>query len=168
MDFKLSSTALTLSAYYFRPLTTRVAVILKGGPGYFWGRGQYVMSVLGSGENYTLNGDIKDRALGFQGSLGVEFKISDHISLFAEGSGRLAKFSNWQGDETEVDNGAISTAAAAPVWHVTEAYSNLGVYYNSIYLGQEPHDPALKDTRRFEVDLSGIAFQLGVRIGFGR
>jgi len=168
LDFKLSSTALTLSAYYFRPLTTRVAVILKGGPGYFWSRGQYVMSVLGSGENNTLNGDIKDRALGFQGSLGVEFKISDHISLFAEGSGRLVKFSNWQGDETEVDNGAISTAVAAPVWHVTEDYSNLGVYYNSICLGQEPHNPALKDARRFEVDLSGIVFQLGVRIGFGR
>jgi len=167
-DFKLSSTSLILSAYYLYPLTARVAVTLKGGPGYFWSRGQYVISALGSGVDLTINGDIKDRAMGFQGSLGVEFKISDHISLFAEGSGRLVKFSNWQGDETEVDNGITSTAVAAPVWHVTEAYSGLGVYFNSIYFGPEPHYPSFKDVRRFEVDLSGLAIQLGIRIGFGR
>jgi opacity protein-like surface antigen len=167
-DFKLSSTALTLSAYYLYPLTAKVAVILKGGPGYFWGRGRYIMSVLGSGEDQTFNGDIRDRAPGFQGSLGLEFKISNHISLFAEGSGRLVKLSNWQGDQTVADHGISRTITSAPVWHMTEQYSGLGVFFNSIYFGPEPHGPSVKDVRRFEVDLSGLAIQLGVRIGFGR
>jgi opacity protein-like surface antigen len=167
-DFKLSSTALTLSAYYLYPLTAKVAVILKGGPGYFWGRGRYIMSVLGSGDDQTFNGDIRDRALGFQGSLGLEFKISNHISLFAEGSGRLVKLSNWQGDQTVADHGISRTITSAPVWHMTEQYSGLGVFFNSIYFGPEPHGPSVKDVRRFEVDLSGLAIQLGVRIGFGR
>jgi hypothetical protein len=167
-DFKLLSTSVTLSAYYLYPLTARLAVTLKGGPGYFWGRCRYAMSVLGSGEDQTFNADIRDRTLGLQGSLGLEFKISDHISLFAEGGGRLVKFSKWQGDETVVDHGISWTTTSALVWHTAEEYSGLGIFFNSIYFGSEPYNPSKKDVRPFEVDLSGLAIQLGVRIGFGR
>lgn len=103
----------------------------------------------------------------FRGGVGIEFKVSDRIALFAESSGRLVKFSNWEGNETE--SAPYNTDKSGPVRLVDELYTDLSTvnYYPALSYGEKPSDSdVIKNVRRFSVDISGFAFQIGIRIGF--
>ncbi len=167
VDFRLKVIPLTLSAYYYIPLSRKIEIFVKGGPGYYWSRIDYELLLTALGDSVTTKADIHDRALGFQGGAGIEYKVSNRIALFAEGTGRLVKFSNWEGNETE--SAPYNTQKSGPVWLVDELYTGLSTvnYYTALSYGEKPSDSALiKNVRRFSVDISGFTFQMGIRVGF--
>lgn len=170
LDVNLKVIPLTLTAYYYLPISQKIHAYIKGGTGYYWGRIKYDLSTFVTGVTSSIIGDIKDRALGFHGGVGIELSVSDNIALVAEGAGRYATFSSWEGDETQFQGSSSIRIKSAPVWYLEEMYDiviETGKYYPSMYLGEKPVDsPVIKKVRSFNVDFSEFTFQMGIRIGF--
>jgi hypothetical protein len=167
VDFRLKVIPMTLSANYFIPVSRITEVFVKGGIGYYLGQIDYELLTTAFGESVKTTADIRDKAFGLHIGAGIEYKVSKGIALFVEGAGRLVKFSDWRGNETET--APYNTDISGPVWLVDELYSGFNTfnYYPALSYGEEPiNSDAIKNARRFSVDISGFTFQMGVRLDF--
>jgi len=166
LNFGLRVVPLTLTGYFFFPMSEKIQIYIKGGPALYWGRFTYDFITLAQGVENRIEGKIRDRAPGFHGGLGLEAVLSNRLALFAEAEGRYVKFIDWIGDETE----GTRQVTSAPVWYAEEMYegpAQTGRFYPSIVVSEEtPQRSWLRNVRRFETNLSGVRIQAGIRIGF--
>lgn len=101
--------------------------------------------------------------LGFQGSFGLEYKLSPRVGLFAEAVGRYARLKNFDsvtGTTTSSDGG--SDSEQGKLYLVTA--SELGSAITMFTVSATP--PIVLDgtIREPRFDLSGVSLQAGVRI----
>ena len=167
VDFSMKVIPITLSANYFIPVSRTTEIFVKGGIGYYLGRIEYELLTTAFGESVKTTADIRDKAFGFHIGAGIEYKVSKGIALFVEGTGRVVKFSDWEGNETET--APYNTEKSGPVWLVDELYSGFNTfnYYPALSYGEKPiNSDRIKNARRFSVNISGFTFQIGVRLGF--
>ncbi len=170
VDSHLKVVPVTLTAYYDLPLTQGTRAYIKGGIGRYWGRISYVTENQHEGMTQRTSGDIKASTFGCHVGAGLQVRISKNIALFSEASGRLVKFSGWTGDESESLGGKLESVKGAPVWSIQELYgSNTARYYPSVYYGEKPGPTSrVRSARPFSVSFSGIALEVGLKIGFGK
>jgi len=110
----------------------------------------------------TLNGsfqwdlqNVSGTAVGAQGTLGLEFRISGEFSLLLEVSGRYAQCDSLTGNST--------CSNADPSSGTLYYYKSNGFPCFNV-LAIEPSGAGLEDVRKVELNLSGGAVRLGVRI----
>jgi len=105
--------------------------------------------------------------LGFQGSLGFEYKISEDLGFFVEAVGRYAKFKNF-----ELVTGLNESSGGTP--ETTEGKLYIATYtfpdgtYSLFTIEETPpvDDPPDVTFREPKIDLSGFSIQTGIRIRF--
>lgn len=160
----------TLNGYYNFPVSSKMNAYVKGGVGYYFAAWDYKIRQENELVGITVwdenEGTAKDSGFGFQGGLGFEYGLSDSISLFVEGSGRLVNLKNW--DVENVNRNALgSEMDTGTFWYVEEYEEDTGKYYPSLeLLDEEPSDPDLRNVRKAEISLSGIVFKVGVKFRF--
>jgi hypothetical protein len=103
--------------------------------------------------------------IGFQGGVGIEYKLIHNIAVFAEAQGRYARFGGF---------GGTSTSVPGDYGGVLPSFSETGkLYYESVPL--IPNGPRLimvqstppaGQPREAVVDFSGASLQAGIRIHF--
>lgn len=140
---------------------------------------------------YNLSTRATCNTLGFQVGAGGQFKLALRITVFGQIFYRNANFDNWIGDlredlTTNYKYGMTYTPGTGPTtgtdktsnsvtkgkaWYY-DLYDNdlKQMYYGnwSLYETGPSEDATMKNVRRLAININGIAFQIGVRIGFGR
>jgi len=171
---KLSAIPLRLSVFLNLPLSLRLNFVANAGASYylkakyhaFW----YVDEQLGIPENpyQTLSTSAEERrlALGFQGGLGLEYRLWAKVALFVEAEGRLARFCGLEG--TSLWEQGTSGGLFPPVSETGK------LYYESVPM--IPGSPRLimvqsappagpgGQPRGAVVDFSGVSLIAGVKI----
>jgi len=171
---KYSAIPINLSGYYYLPISSKMNAFLKAGIGYYSAKITFKtrqeLKLLGSPNEWDQNdGEAKDNGFGFHGGLGFEYKITESISLYAEGIGRYANFKNWDVDNTYSDSSGYTLRESGTFWYVEEYEEQTGKYYPSLHLSeQKPSDPGLRNIKKAEIDFSGFSFRIGVKIGLGK
>jgi len=171
---KYTAVPINLSGYYYLPINSKMSAYLKAGIGYYFAKITYKIQqefkVLGYPNDWEQNeGEAKDNGFGFHGGLGFEYKMTESISLYAEGMGRYVNFKNWDVDNTWTDLSGYTLRQSGTFWYVEEYVEDTGKYYPSLELSeQKPSNQGLRNVRKAEIDFSGFSFRIGVKIGLGK
>lgn len=103
--------------------------------------------------------------LGFQGSLGVEYKLSPRMGFFIEAVGRYARLKNFDiVTGTTTSSGGSPSTSTGKLYIVT--YSSTDLTYSAFTIEDTvPVDnPPAETYREPKIDLSGFSLQAGIRI----
>ncbi len=104
--------------------------------------------------------------LGFQGSLGVEYRFSPSMGFFVEAVGRYARFKNFDMvTGTSESSGGGSDTTEGKLYIVT--YTSPDLTYSGFTIEPTPPvDGPGVTFREPKIDLSGFSLQTGIRIRF--
>jgi len=106
--------------------------------------------------------------LGFQGSLGVEYKISPNMGFFIEAVGRYARFKNFDtATEISEDSDGGSETDEGKIYLETNTIAGMGSWsWFKVSAAVPVPDPPEVTYREPKIDLSGFSLQTGIRIRF--
>lgn len=160
----------TLSGYFNLQIASKLHVFAGAGVGYYFVTMNYksleqngLFGITAWSEN---EGTAKNNKVGFQGGLGLEYKVSEHMALFIEGRGRYVNLKDWDVDNV-YRNSFGSERFGGTFWYVDRHDADTGKDYPSLELGdEEPSGSDFKNARKAEIGLSGIVFNLGVKYRF--
>jgi hypothetical protein len=104
--------------------------------------------------------------LGFQGSLGFEYKISSKMGLFFEAVGRYASFKNFDtATATSQSSGGDPVTDVGKIYLASYTYPD-GTYSAFVISEAVPLPDPDVTYREPKIDLSGFSLQAGIRIRF--
>lgn len=205
-EHELTVQPVTLNLYYFIPAGRVAEFYLAGGVGYYMASLKfnglsrsnsliiwdlYSMGDFTDSIRYKFPEDLKDeyeaksKAFGFQGGLGLDYRLSRAISLVVEGNYRIVNFKNWEGDRSYTENiteiaeqlsrdysfetsRTESDAFAGKLWFYEYYQKSVGEWYGTIdLLEEEPEEnPDRRNIREAEINFSGFVFRIGFKIRF--
>ena len=163
-----------LNGYYFFPIATKMNVFLKAGIGYYSAKIEFLTrqeSELFFGETGWSQsaGEGTDSDIGFQGSLGFEYEVTENVAFVAEGSGRYVNFNDWDVENRYTDSTGLSIVETGTFWYAEEFVDLTGKYYATLGLSeQKPQSQGSRNIRKAEFGFSGFSFRIGIRIRFGK
>jgi opacity protein-like surface antigen len=164
----LTSFPIMLNLHVTIPVTEKVNIHLSGGPGAYFSTFKLnrSMSDTSIGLDQTFFFDSKtSTSYGFQGTLGLEYRVSDSVCMFAEANGRSAFVSGFNGpwSLTGADaNGTISASGAGSLWY-EEVQSGANYYADMVVKSQAPSGSNLRNVRMSRISLGGIGLQVGLK-----
>jgi len=103
--------------------------------------------------------------LGFQGSLGFEYKISQKMGFFLEAVGRYARFKNFDtATGTSQSSGGDPVTDVGKIYLETNTIAGIGSWSSFIISEAVPLPDPDVTYREPKIDLSGFSLQAGIRI----
>lgn len=169
----LSAMPIRLGVFLTLPLSGKIDLTADAGAAYYAGLKLEAEQRLefpdGTWEEMALSGSrsrLTDN-IGFQGSLGFEYKISRKMAFFVEGAGRYASFKNFDSvTGTNTDNEGGSDTNEGKLYIATYTFTE-GTF-STFTIEETPPTPDPPDVtyREPKIDLSGFSLQAGIRIRF--
>ncbi len=163
-EVKASAIPIKASFYYFLPTSGPIGINFHAGVGYYLATAyaRYRMDLAG-GWTQNVYDNLPGGGIGFHGGLGLEFKLSPMIGIFAEAQGRYAAFANFNGDALYTDSGGTSDTNTGDAW--TFDITGSGHTFTLIVLDTtQPSGAGISDVHRSKVDFSGFSFVIGLII----
>ena len=167
---KLSAMPIRLAVFFTLPLGAKFNLTADAGGTY------YAALKLNATQRLEMEADWNETSLsasrssltdnlGFQGSLGFEYKISQKMGFFIEAIGRFARFKNFDTATSSYENSAGDTNAVAGKIYI-ETRTGPEVTYSSFIISADTPTPSPPEStfREPKIDLSGFSLQAGVRI----
>jgi opacity protein-like surface antigen len=137
-----------LNIYYHLPLSSKVQLLIGGGPGIY------------PTEIRTF--DVSSHfPLGLQVVSGLEINLTQKLSLIVDGEWRLAKITNFKGDDYSGNE--------ATLWYYKMRYFDSDIWWDELIVSKSaPEEDPLgekfyKDQRKARYDLSGFSIRLGLK-----
>jgi hypothetical protein len=163
---KLSAIPIRLEAYYTVPTESRIKVCLHGGLGYYLAKMSYDLRSYAatSWTRYAVQAD--GGGLGFQGGLGLEFKLSPALSLFLEGQGRYASLSGFDGTLDFLTSSGAHLTRTGKVYFYRMTTVFLGTFPLIVPAGTAPSGSGISDVREAKLDFSGFSVVAGFVVHF--
>jgi len=164
----LTSWPFTLNLHVTIPVSEKVNIHLSGGPGVYVSTFHFNRTSMDSALSLqeTLAFDSKTSIdLGFQGTLGLEYGISDTVFMVAEVTGRSAVVTGFNGPWSLLGswvNGVIVDSGNSPVWY-DEVQSGANYYPDMAVKDTAPVASNLRNVRSSRISLGGFGLQVGLK-----
>ncbi len=164
----LSAVPIRLFASFGLPLLEKLDLIVDGGAAYYallkfdhWDR---VVWPMGGGTNESVSATRSNPSgnLGFQGSLGLEYRLSSRWGFFIKAAGRYARFKTFE-KATEKKNMGIWEGK---LYLRTAIIPQYGSFNKFDVLPVQPVDGPSDTFREPKIDMSGFSLQTGIRLRF--
>ena len=171
--FAINAYPLTLNVHYFLPVTNLLKAFVTVGAGYYfldldysedtlWETGSLVDD---SSRYYTFQSE--RGTLGVQIRLGFEIFVSNTLSFFIEGTGRLARFSEIEGNWTSRGHSPVQgdfgkSGSSHYFWYYEDIIEGKN-YAVTAFREAAPEDAL--NARKGEIYLSGLSFTAGIKVG---
>lgn len=158
----LSAISVSPSFYYSYPLNRLLTFVANGGPALYFVDYEYGQKFIIPLIEEDIHQRVKANRFGFQGGIGLEFRLNPRVVVFVETQGRYARISNLEGEEifyrswysqifSSKENGSLY-------------YEEGGEFPSLVVLSDE--SAAGEDVRKAVLDFSGVSLALGLRIKF--
>ena len=163
-EVRASAIPIKASFYYFLPSAGSIGINFHAGLGYYLATAyaRYHAQVLTAWEQ-NIYDNMPGGGLGFHGGIGLEFKVSPMIGIFAEAQGRYAAFSNFEGDALYTNSGGASTTTTGQAW-TFDATGSGHTFTLSLITNTQPSGAGISNVRRTKVDFSGVSLVVGLII----
>ncbi len=159
---KISALPITISAYYFFPLSSSARLYMMGGIGTIWGK--YIEREAWRLETdddfmYPLLQRTSGRGTIFFAGGGFEYEFEPGIRVFFEGSGNMCQISDFQGENEQDETGVL--------YYLEEYIQEFEIWQakNQI-MAAEPSGENFKSVQKATVDLSGLKLRIGLTFRF--
>jgi hypothetical protein len=169
---KLRAVPVRLAVFFTLPLSGKLSLTADAGGTYYAAlkldASQRLESSDGMWQTQSLSASRSNLSdnLGFQGSLGFEYKISQKMGFFIEAVGRYASFKNFDtATGTSQSSGGVPETDVGKIYLETITYSDLGSW-SWFIVSADPPTPEPPDLtyREPKIDLGGFSLQAGIRI----
>lgn len=164
----VTSVPVMLNLHVTIPVAEKMNIHLSAGPGVYFSTLQFNRTTIDSSLSLdeTLTFDSKtNTALGFQGTLGLEYAISDSVFMIFEASGRSAVGSGFKGPWSLIgswEHGAIGDSGNSPVWY-EEVQGGANYYADMLVQDSAPIAGNLRNVRSARFSVSGIGVLVGLK-----
>ncbi|MGD2294636.1 MAG: hypothetical protein PVF22_02215 [Candidatus Aminicenantes bacterium] len=158
---KVSTLPLTLMGYYFFPLDTSMRLYVKGGVGLLWGK--YIEREgrrLTANENfsYQFSQMASGRGAVFLGGLGFDFEFEQGLRVFFEGSARMSRISNFEGDNEE---------ELEILYHFEEYDQDYNLWQTKYQVrATAPSGTNYRSVQKAVIDIRSLSIKLGLSFKF--
>ncbi|MBN2199038.1 MAG: outer membrane beta-barrel protein [Candidatus Aminicenantes bacterium] len=164
-NIEMSPRALPVRAGFFGriPLSGRLALGLNAGASYYYvAQAQAVYRR--DWEDYWEEDlfDLKSSGWGYDGGLGLEFRMSRHVAVFFEGQARRARFSKFFGTLDRSSSEAGETSREGTLYAIDFSLGDGEIFPLVDVLSQPPAGPAFSRAAEAVVDFGGFGFLAGV------
>ena len=159
---KVTALPITISTYYFFPLSSSSRLYVMGGAGSIWGK--YIER---EGQRLTTKDDFTyqtwQRTAG-RGSLilagcGFEYELEHGMSVFCEGSARMCQISDFQGENDQGELGIL--------YYFEEYIQNFEIWQRKNQIkAAAPSGENYKSVQKATVDLTGLSIRIGLVMKF--
>ena len=105
-------------------------------------------------------------SLGFQGGVGLEYGVTENLSMVVEVQGRFARVGSLKGKECVMTNNSLSEQAGT-LYYYRWAWFGSGPWYPRLSVSESPPEGGIgsfKGVREARLDLSGFALRIGLRM----
>jgi hypothetical protein len=171
---KLSAMPIRFAVFLTLPLGEKFNLTADAGPTYYAGlkldATQRLEFAPDDWEDMSLSASRSSLSdnLGFQGSLGFEYRLSPKMGFFVEAVGRYASFKNFAtATGISETSGGLPSTTEGKIYIKTYTAAGIGSY--SLFTVEEdtptPNPPEVT-YREPKFDLSGFSLQAGIRIRF--
>jgi hypothetical protein len=149
--------------YYHIPLSSRFQLLIGGGVGIYPAKLSFIPSEIIYGDVNTFS----HFPLGIQGVCRIDTSLTKKISLILEGEWRLAKLTDFKGEEilgNFINKGTL--------WYCKELYLGSNTWWDELDISKSApqYDPLgqvlYKDQRKAIFDLSGFSLRTGISLSF--
>ena len=170
---KLSAMPIRLAVFLTVPLGGKLSLTADAGAAYYAGlkfeAEQRLEFTADDWQEMSLSASRSSLSdnLGFQGSLGLEYKFSSKMGFFVEAVGRYARFKNFDtAASASEDSGGGTDSDEGKIYLATITLSGIGTFSAFTISETVPlPDPDIT-YREPKIDLSGFSLQTGIRIRF--
>lgn len=166
----LSAVPVRLAAFLTTPLSRKIDLIADAGAAWYAGLKfegkQRIEAGADSWSDMTVSGSRSSLSnLGFQGSLGVEYRFTEKLGFFVEALGRYARFKNFaQVTGAETTSGGSDTVEGKLY---VETVTFIDGSFSMFTIEETPPTDSPSTTyREPKIDLSGFSIQAGVHFRF--
>jgi opacity protein-like surface antigen len=148
--------------YYSYPLSRLLTFVANGGPTVYFVEYRYGQKFIIPAIEEDVEQKVKATRFGFQGGIGLEFRLNPRATVFVETQGRYARISSLEGEEILFRSWYLQIFSSKE--NGTLYYEEAGKYPSLVVLTDE--SAAARDVRKAVLDLSGISLALGIRFKF--
>ena len=159
---EISALPITISGYYFFPISSSARLYMMGGAGPIWGK--YIEREAWRQETeddfiYTLEQRSSGRGSIVFAGCGFEYEFEPGIRVFFEGSGSMCQISDFQGENQDDEIGVL--------YYFEEYIEEFEIWQakNQI-LAAEPWGDNFKSVQKASIDLSGFKLKIGLIFRF--
>ncbi len=159
---KISALPLTISGYYFFPLSGSSRLYVMGGAGKIWGK--YIER---EGRRLTTKDNFNyqsfQRASG-RGSMvlagcGFEYEFEPGMRFFFEGSGRMCQLNDFQGESNQEETGTL--------YYFEEHIQDFEIWQAKNQIkAAAPSGENFRSVQKATVNLNGLSIKIGLVIKF--
>ena len=164
---RLSAVPIRAGVYLIVPWKKRFNVFVNAGVSYYY-RSRYSdeWSVeIYPGPSYVLittRAENKKTPIGFQGGIGLEYKLSEKLFLCLDARGRYARFRGWKGTSVLESNYEIPLSEQGILYY--EVVPTVIGAPRLLMVQSSPPDGPDGEPRQAAIDFSGVSLQVGIRI----
>lgn len=177
---QIKAIPLTFSLNFGLPMGSVVKLRLSGGIGYYLGTVVWDYQEETKYTENKMDWEAKSNAVGFHGSLGIDFNLGERIVFFIEGAGRYVKLEDlsgslaireiWYGsEENEAYESAFLNYLEYNSYLTDEWYPLVSIDENGVIGSGFNNVPSFNSTRNLrnaEIDLTGVSLRTGFKIRF--
>lgn len=165
-DTRVSAVPVRIGGVYSIPISNKTRISLGTGLGYYCSKFEKFYR-REPGDGYWINSDFsgKGGGLGFDGTIGFEYSVSNNIALVVEGQGRYAKVSGISGSRDRIDSNGWSDSIVGD-YYTLEREREPGIWSRVFNIAEEaPSGEGIRNVRDGVIDLSGFTIRIGLKIG---
>ncbi|MCJ7579632.1 MAG: hypothetical protein MUP98_03750 [Candidatus Aminicenantes bacterium] len=159
---KISALPLTISGYYFFPVSSKARLYVKGGAGPIWGK--YIEREgrrLTTNENFTYQSFQRTSGRGsvVLAGCGFEYEFEPGMRVFFEALGRLCRISDFQGENNLEETGMLySFEEYIPDFAIWQAKNQI--------METQPSGENFRSVQKTTINISGIMIKIGLVFKF--
>jgi hypothetical protein len=156
---------LKAKAYIFFPVSPQVQIALGGGLGYYFADFKRFYR-REPGDGYWIDSDMEGNGagLGVEGGISLEYALSEGMTIFLEGSGRVAKIGGIEGTRERVDSNNWSDSLEGS-YYALERERSPGIWSPVVNIATEaPSGGGTRNVRDAHLDFSGFTIKVGLKI----
>lgn len=159
---KISALPLTISGYYFLPLSGSSRLYVMGGAGKIWGK--YIEREgrrLTTKDNFNYQSFQRTSGRGsiVLAGFGFEYEFEPGMRFFFEGSGKICQISDFQGENNQEETGTL--------YYFEEYIQDFEMWQAKNQIkAAAPSGENFRSVQKATVDLSGLSIKIGLVIKF--
>lgn len=150
---------------FFLPLSDSFRIALSAGPEYYLASMRADIRKESPSWWSEWKQEADGQGIGFQGGIGLEIRLSRHISLLFEGKGRYAKIKDFKGTNVYTTSLGYQERKEGTLYYWLDNYSFRPFPY--IFVESDfPSHPWQQEARNAEIDFSGASLLAGLAFRF--
>jgi opacity protein-like surface antigen len=157
-----SAVPLRLGLFFTYPMGPSLNFNFNVGGGYYMAKMTSMLRISSEAYYEQLDNEAKANGFGFQGGMGVDFRIASNVFLFIEAQGQMANFGGFEGTGALSFSGGSSVNETGKLYYFEETFETPILYPIIKVASTPPSGSWVHNLREAKVNFNGGQIVVGI------